>query len=123
MKDILPHYVDEEEEKGEGDAKRMIGPIINTEGAACEEEQVQGPDYNSTLTKQLQIIFSHLACSKLQFYTPRGFWKNFRLGSEPVNLREQHDALEFYISVRKSLWELSPQTGQDCFRQWRTPAV
>jgi ubiquitin carboxyl-terminal hydrolase 9/24 len=42
--------------------------------------------------KQLQAIFGHLACSKLQYYVPRGLWRHFKLPGEPVNLREQRDA-------------------------------
>ena len=53
--------------------------------------------YNVTILKQLQAIFGHLSCTKLQFYVPRGLWKHFRMQGEPVNLREQQDAVEFYI--------------------------
>jgi len=35
-------------------------------------------DYNIKLLKYFQLIFAHLACSKLQFYVPKGFWKHFR---------------------------------------------
>lgn len=34
--------------------------------------------YNMAVLKQVQIIFAHLARSKLQFYIPKGFWKQFR---------------------------------------------
>ncbi len=37
--------------------------------------------YNLGVLKQVQAIFGHLACSKLQYYIPRGFWKQFRLQS------------------------------------------
>lgn len=35
-------------------------------------------EYNVTILKQVQAIFGHLACSKLQMYIPRGLWKHFR---------------------------------------------
>ncbi len=35
-------------------------------------------DYNLGVLKHVQAIFGHLACSKLQYYVPRGFWKHFR---------------------------------------------
>lgn len=34
--------------------------------------------YNLSVLKHVQAIFGHLACSKLQYYVPRGFWKQFR---------------------------------------------
>lgn len=46
------------------------------------------------------MIFGHLAESKMQYYVPKGFWRQFRFGGgEKVNLREQHDAVEFFNSV------------------------
>ena len=35
-------------------------------------------DYNLGVLKHVQAIFAHLACSRLQYYVPRGFWKHFR---------------------------------------------
>uniref|UniRef100_UPI0035900D99 ubiquitin carboxyl-terminal hydrolase 9X-like n=1 Tax=Myxine glutinosa TaxID=7769 RepID=UPI0035900D99 len=68
-------------------------------------------EYNIGVLRQLQVIFGHLAASKLQFYIPRGFWKQFRLWGEPVNLREQHDALEFFNSLVDSLDEALKTLG------------
>ncbi|KAK6195512.1 hypothetical protein SNE40_000926 [Patella caerulea] len=67
-----------------------------------EEER---KDYDMGVLKQIQYIFGHLAASKLQYFVPRGFWKHFKLWGEPVNLREQHDALEFFNSLVDSLDE------------------
>ena len=53
--------------------------------------------YNITILKQVQAIFGHLSKTKLQFYVPKGLWKHFRMQGEPVNLREQQDAVEFYV--------------------------
>lgn len=41
-------------------------------------------------------MFGHLQESKLQYYTPDSFWKNFKLYGQPINVREQRDALEFF---------------------------
>ncbi|XP_056292255.1 probable ubiquitin carboxyl-terminal hydrolase FAF-X isoform X5 [Pseudoliparis swirei] len=68
-------------------------------------------EYNIGVLRHLQVIFGHLAASKLQYYVPRGFWKQFRLWGEPVNLREQHDALEFFNSLVDSLDEALKALG------------
>lgn len=62
-------------------------------------------EYHIGVLKYVQAIFGHLALSKLQYYEPRGFWKHFKLSCEPLNLREQHDALEFFNSLVDSLDE------------------
>ena len=69
------------------------------------EKSEERKDYNLDVLKHVQVIFAHLACSKLQYYVPRGFWKHFRLCGEAVNLREQHDAVEFFNSVVDSIDE------------------
>ncbi|XP_065223298.1 probable ubiquitin carboxyl-terminal hydrolase FAF-X isoform X3 [Planococcus citri] len=61
--------------------------------------------YNINILKEVQAIFGHLACSKLQYYVPKGLWRNFRLQGEPVNLREQQDAVEFFMSLIESIDE------------------
>ena len=48
---------------------------------------------------QLQNVFGHLSESKLQFYEPEKFWKCFRLFGQPVNVREQQDAFEFFTQI------------------------
>ncbi|XP_074179594.1 ubiquitin carboxyl-terminal hydrolase 9X-like isoform X3 [Rhinolophus sinicus] len=68
-------------------------------------------EYNIGVLRHLQIIFGHLAASQLQYYVPRGFWTQFRLWGEPVNLREQHDALEFFNSLVDSLDEALKALG------------
>ncbi|XP_037075311.1 probable ubiquitin carboxyl-terminal hydrolase FAF-X, partial [Pollicipes pollicipes] len=69
-------------------------------------------EYNIGILKWLQAIFGHLAGSKLQYYIPRGLWKHFKLQGEPVNLREQHDAIEFFISLVDSVDEALKALGQ-----------
>ncbi|XP_072935903.1 probable ubiquitin carboxyl-terminal hydrolase FAF isoform X3 [Epargyreus clarus] len=70
-------------------------------------------DYNITILKQVQAIFAHLHYSKLQYYVPRGLWAHFRLQGEPVNLREQQDAVEFFMSLVESLDEALKSLGQE----------
>ncbi|XP_063547239.1 probable ubiquitin carboxyl-terminal hydrolase FAF-X isoform X2 [Cydia strobilella] len=70
-------------------------------------------DYNVTILKQVQAIFAHLHFSKLQYYVPRGLWAHFRLQGEPVNLREQQDAVEFFMSLVESLDEALKSLGQE----------
>ncbi|UJR08730.1 hypothetical protein I4U23_012987 [Adineta vaga] len=52
-------------------------------------------DYHIQIFRQIQRIFGHCLDSKLQFYIPRGFWKIFKFAGEPVNVRDQQDAVEF----------------------------
>ncbi|XP_077293704.1 ubiquitin carboxyl-terminal hydrolase-like faf isoform X2 [Arctopsyche grandis] len=70
-------------------------------------------DYNVCILKQVQAIFAHLHYSKLQYYIPRGLWANFKLLGEPVNLREQQDAVEFFMSLVESLDEALKTLGQE----------
>ncbi|XP_073945007.1 ubiquitin carboxyl-terminal hydrolase-like faf isoform X2 [Choristoneura fumiferana] len=70
-------------------------------------------DYNITILKQVQAIFAHLHFSKLQYYVPRGLWAHFKLQGEPVNLREQQDAVEFFMSLVESLDEALKSLGQE----------
>jgi ubiquitin carboxyl-terminal hydrolase 9/24 len=59
----------------------------------------QRKEYNLCIYKHIQMIFGHLVQSQMQYHVPRGFWRQFRLFGERVNLREQHDAVEFYNSI------------------------
>ncbi|XP_035221479.1 probable ubiquitin carboxyl-terminal hydrolase FAF-X isoform X2 [Stegodyphus dumicola] len=91
--------------------------IIESDIEGCEEKgsrEETRKEYNLGVLKQVQAIFGHLACSKLQYYVPRGFWKHFKLWGEPVNLREQHDALEFFNSLVDSLEEALKLLNQPC---------
>ena len=97
--------------------------------------------YNVCILKQVQAIFGHLALSKLQYYVPEGLWKYFRqvlawnksvaelkdqafdfsacfmlfsrLQGEPVNLREQQDAVEFFMSLVESVDDGLKALGQE----------
>lgn len=51
----------------------------------AQSEADQRREYNLTILKHLQMIFGHLAESKMQYYVPKGFWRQFRFfGGERV---------------------------------------
>ena len=52
-----------------------------------------------TVFGQLQNVFGHLMESKLKYYVPEKFWRCFRLFGQPVNVREQQDAFEFFTQI------------------------
>ncbi|XP_042614954.1 probable ubiquitin carboxyl-terminal hydrolase FAF-X isoform X2 [Cyprinus carpio] len=90
------------------------GSDIDDDMSGDEKQDNEAEDrkeYNIGVLRHLQVIFGHLAASRLQYYVPRGFWKQFRLWGEPVNLREQHDALEFFNSLVDSLDEALKALG------------
>jgi ubiquitin carboxyl-terminal hydrolase 9/24 len=70
---------------------------VNNNVVMSEDDQRK--EYNMSIFRHLQMIYGHLAESKMQYYVPKGFWRQFRFGNERVNLREQHDAVEFFNSV------------------------
>ncbi|KAI2802763.1 putative ubiquitin carboxyl-terminal hydrolase FAF-X [Blomia tropicalis] len=76
------------------------------------DEAQDSESYNIGILKQLQIIFGHLLLSKCQYYVPKGFWQQFKLYGGTVNLREQHDALEFFNSLVDSLDEAQKSLKQ-----------
>lgn len=43
--------------------------------------------------------------SKLQYFAPEQFWKCFKLWGQPVNVREQQDAFEFFSNLTDQLDE------------------
>jgi ubiquitin carboxyl-terminal hydrolase 9/24 len=76
----------------------------------CREEYIIG------ILKQVQAIFGHLAYRKLQYCTPRGLWKHFKLQGKTENLREQQDAVEFFMSLMESLDEALKALGHEQIR-------
>ena len=54
---------------------------------------------DDTIFYQLQNVFGHLSTSKLQYFVPEKFWQTFRLFGQPVNVREQQDAFEFFTQI------------------------
>lgn len=53
-------------------------PVENVDPSTSDQSESSEKKYNLGLLKQVQVIFSHLAYSKLQFYIPKGFWEHFR---------------------------------------------
>lgn len=71
-----------------------------TNDADVVDDEQNRKEYNILILKQVQAIFAHLASTRLQFYTPKGLWRHFRMmAGEPVNLREQQDAVEFFMRL------------------------
>ncbi|CAG0917225.1 unnamed protein product [Notodromas monacha] len=110
----------DEDFSGEDMRSDSIGPVVSLESPQVSEDlqsphrgQNQMTEYNIGILKQIQAIFGHLAASRLQYYIPRGLWKQFRINGEPVNLREQHDAVEFYNSLVESLDEALKTLGHE----------
>lgn len=92
------------EDVGDDDEKPVLGPLNRKESGevspmpspSATNDGDNRKDTNRRIVMQLQSIFAHLLLGKLQAHTPRGFWKDFKLWGEKVNLREQHDAFEFF---------------------------
>ncbi|XP_065164971.1 probable ubiquitin carboxyl-terminal hydrolase FAF-X isoform X2 [Atheta coriaria] len=85
----------------------------DSESTDCDDRDDNRKDYNVGILKQVQAIFGHLACSRLQFYVPKGLWRHFKLQGEPVNLREQQDAVEFFMALVESLDEALKTLGHE----------
>lgn len=43
-----------------------------------KDKEQERKDYQLSVLKQMQLIFGHLAQSRLQFHVPHGFWKTFK---------------------------------------------
>uniref|UniRef100_T1IZS4 ubiquitinyl hydrolase 1 n=1 Tax=Strigamia maritima TaxID=126957 RepID=T1IZS4_STRMM len=126
MIDDVRHYIlsvegaatDPDEDFSGEEKMESENNIDNTENDSYPDDRIvkkeeSRKEYNMGVLKQVQAIFGHLASSKLQYYVPRGLWKHFKLGGEPVNLREQHDALEFFNSLVDSIDESLKVMGHD----------
>lgn len=66
--------------------------------AVCSDDENE-----DSLFYQLQTVFGHLMESQLQYYVPDKFWKCFRMDGQPVNVREQQDAFEFYTRLTEQV--------------------
>ncbi|GIY96406.1 ubiquitin carboxyl-terminal hydrolase 24 [Caerostris extrusa] len=62
---------------------------------------------------QFQMVFGHLLESRLQYHAPERFWKCFRLWGEPINVREQQDAFEFFTHLIDQIDEYLIKNGWD----------
>ena len=54
---------------------------------------------------QVQNSFAHLLLGCAQYFAPEGFWKAYRHWGEPINVREQQDAREFFDNLVDQLDE------------------
>ncbi|VDM98498.1 unnamed protein product [Thelazia callipaeda] len=100
----------------------MIEPLRNaiinsncTDDLNIEEkdyESICNEHYHTTILKAVQSIFAHLLGSEMQSYAPKFFWKHFRFCGQPVNVREQQDALEFYNALFDSIDEGLKKLGE-----------
>lgn len=95
---------DPNEDFSSQDKETSIERVLQDDDGRSNQSESRA-EYHIGVLKYVQAIFGHLALSKLQYYEPRGFWKHFKLSCEPLNLREQHDALEFFNSLVDSLDE------------------
>ncbi|XP_037709570.1 probable ubiquitin carboxyl-terminal hydrolase FAF isoform X2 [Drosophila subpulchrella] len=94
-----------------GPASALV-TFSSSSGAVEDGSQDVRKNYHVVILKHVQAIFAHLGHSALQFYVPRGLWTHFKLQGEPVNLREQQDAVEFFMSLFESLDEGLKALGQ-----------
>ncbi|XP_069185948.1 ubiquitin carboxyl-terminal hydrolase 24 isoform X1 [Procambarus clarkii] len=81
--------------------------------AVCSDDENE-----ESLFYQLQMVFGHLMESQLQYYVPDKFWKCFRMDGQPVNVREQQDAFEFYTRLTEQIDDyLKSQQRESVFAQ------
>uniref|UniRef100_A0A146LHV0 ubiquitinyl hydrolase 1 n=3 Tax=Lygus hesperus TaxID=30085 RepID=A0A146LHV0_LYGHE len=99
------------EELHNNDSDSIMSNSGEQEEKASSDESRK--EYNIGILKQVQAIFGHLAYSKLQYYIPKGLWRHFKLQGEPVNLREQQDAVEFFMSLIESIDDALKALGQE----------
>lgn len=71
----------------------------------------EGDIDEDSLFYQFQLMFGHLLESQLQYHIPEKFWKCFRLWGQPINVREQQDAFEFFTHLIDQLDEYLSKNG------------
>lgn len=80
--------------------------------------KIEDIDSPPNILHHVQTIFGQLWEGQTQFYTPETFWESFRFWGEPVNLREQHDAFEFFINFTDQIDEkLKSLKKQELFKR------
>mmetsp|Transcript_26886 Transcript_26886/g.88225 ORF Transcript_26886/g.88225 Transcript_26886/m.88225 type:complete len:2487 (+) Transcript_26886:54-7514(+) len=66
--------------------------------------EVPEADREESVFYQLQLLFGTLHLSRLDHFTPRGFWGAFKdYDGMPVNLREHQDAIEFFNRLQDQI--------------------
>jgi hypothetical protein len=56
-------------------------------------------DWTENLLSQMQNTFQHLQRGLAQYYVPEGVWRTYRHYGQPVSVREQQDAREFFDNL------------------------
>ncbi len=69
------------------------------------DDQLDCINRETSVFWQLQSVFAHLKESKLEYYVPESFWKAFRMWGQEINVREQQDAFDFFISMTDQIDE------------------
>ena len=69
------------------------------------DDQLDCINRETSVFWQLQNVFAHLKESKLQYCIPEAFWKAFRMWGQEINVREQQDAFDFFISLTDQIDE------------------
>ncbi|XP_070563005.1 ubiquitin carboxyl-terminal hydrolase 24-like isoform X2 [Ptychodera flava] len=96
----------------------VIQQLFMTPGLAEELLSCAVPENpEESVFYQIQRVFGHLRESKLQYHVPEKFWKCFKLWGQPVNVREQQDAFEFFTDLTDQLDEyLKKQNHKELFK-------
>ena len=76
---------------------------VHNHGNQKKQQIFKNPIHTHTHTHsilpEVQSVFGHMLESKLQFYAPENFWRTFKLWGQPVNVREQQDAYDFFCNL------------------------
>eukprot|EP00047_Mylnosiga_fluctuans_P003754 m.230773 g.230773 ORF g.230773 m.230773 type:complete len:2224 (-) comp12113_c0_seq1:1381-8052(-) len=76
--------------------------------SVCETPEAAQAD---NVLFQVQSSFAHMLAGLAQYYVPEGFWKAYRHWGEPVSVREQQDAREFFDNLIDQLDENLAKQG------------
>ncbi|KAK2704726.1 ubiquitin carboxyl-terminal hydrolase 24-like [Artemia franciscana] len=87
----------------------FLVPSISEAVLSVQEDEVD----EDSLFFQFQMVLGHLLESKLQYYVPERFWASLRLRGQPINVREQQDAFEFFIHLVDNLDEYLAKIGKE----------
>ncbi|XP_060555692.1 ubiquitin carboxyl-terminal hydrolase 24-like isoform X1 [Ruditapes philippinarum] len=78
--------------------------VLSTDDEDTDEESVY---------YQIQQVFGNLMDSRLQYHEPEKFWKVFKLWGDPVNIREQQDAFDFFQALIDQIDEQLKKSGKE----------
>jgi ubiquitin carboxyl-terminal hydrolase 9/24 len=89
-------------------------PGVTDHLLSIEDEMTNTADEKTTsMFWQVQNLFAHLKESKSEYYVPEQFWKAFRMWGQEINLREQQDAFDFFISMTDQIDEHLKKMNKD----------